>query len=133
LSQAEAVKRLARLDRLGIIDLLPGNRIKLRLAHNFSWRKDGPLQRFFESHVQRQFFASSFQGPGEARFVVHGSLSAHSHALLQRRMAKLAEEFDALTEDDRRVDRREVSGTTMVIATRPWELAIFSKLRRNPG
>jgi DNA-binding Xre family transcriptional regulator len=132
LSEAEVVKLLTQLDRLRIIDLMPGNRIKLRLARNFSWRKGGPLQQFFEARVQKQFFESSFHGPGEMRFVVHGSLSAHSNTLLQQRMKKLAEEFDSLAEDDRRLDHRNLLGTTLVVAMRPWELGIFTNLRRKP-
>ena len=55
LTAAEVVRHLVQLDKLGIIDLLPGDRIKLRLARNFSWRKDGPLQQFFEARLQRNF------------------------------------------------------------------------------
>jgi DNA-binding Xre family transcriptional regulator len=130
LTEAEVVKHLAQLDQLGIIDLLPGNRIKLRLSRNFSWRKGGPLQQFFEARVQREFFHSSFHGPGELRFVVHGALSEHSNALLRQRVQKLAEEFDALVEDDRRLDHKTLAGTTMLVAVRPWELGIFAELRR---
>jgi len=130
ISEAEVVKLLAQLDRLGIIDLMPGNRIKLRLARNFAWRKRGPLQRFFEASVQKQFFESSFDGPGELRFVVHGGLSPHSNALLHQRMRKLAEEFDALADDDRGLDHKTLSGTTMVVAIRTWELGAFTRLRR---
>ena len=132
LDEAETVRLLARLDRMGIIDLLPGNRIKLRLASNFAWRKDGPLQRFFEARVQAEFFESSFLGLGESRFVVHGSLSERSNALLQQRMARLAEEFASLAEEDRRLDQRVLWGTTLVVAMRPWELGIFRRLRRRP-
>jgi DNA-binding Xre family transcriptional regulator len=130
LSEADVVRHLVQLDKLGIIDLLPGNRIKLRLARNFSWRKGGPLQQFFEGRVQKEFFHSSFHGPGELRFVVHGALSEHSNTLLQQRMRKLAEDFDALADDDRRLDHTTLSGTTMVVAVRPWELGIFADLRR---
>jgi DNA-binding Xre family transcriptional regulator len=130
ISQAEVVKLLAKLDRLGIIDLLPGNRIKLRLARSFAWRQGGPLQKFFEGRVQKEFFESSFHGEGELRFVINGALSAHSNARLRARMKKLAEEFDAAAEDDRRLDHKTLSGTTMVVAIRPWELGIFNERRR---
>src|ERR1700739_4998994 len=60
LSEPELVKMLTRLDRMRIIDLMPENRIKVRLARNFSWRKAGPIQRFFEERLQPDFFASSF-------------------------------------------------------------------------
>jgi DNA-binding Xre family transcriptional regulator len=130
ISETEVVKLLAQLDRLGIVDLMPGNRIKLRLARNFAWRKRGPLQKFFEGRVQQQFFESSFDGPGELRFVVHGGLSPHSNALLHQRMRKLAEEFDSLADDDRGHDHKTLSGTTMVVAIRTWELGAFTELRR---
>jgi transcriptional regulator with XRE-family HTH domain len=132
-SESELVALLARLDRLGIIDLLPGNRIKVRLAHNFSWRKGGPIQRFFEERVQEEFFKSSFLGPGELRITLQGSLSAKSNELLQQRMRKVAEEFDSLVEEDRPLDHGTRDGMTMVMAIRPWELALFTELRRVPA
>jgi len=129
----EPIALLTRLDRLGIIDLLPGNRIKVRLAHNFSWRKGGPIQRFFEERVQEQFFNSSFLGQGELRITLQGSLSAKSNELLQQRMRKIAEEFDSLVEEDRPLDHNTRDGMTMVMAIRPWELALFAELRRAPA
>jgi len=132
-SESELVALLVRLDRLGIIDLLPGNRIKVRLAHNFSWRKGGPIQRFFEERVQEQFFKSSFLGRGELRITLQGSLSAKSNELLQQRMRKLAEEFDSLVGADRSLDHSMRDGMTMVTAIRPWELALFTELRRVPA
>ena len=132
-SESELVGLLARLDRAGIIDLLPGNRIKVRLSRNFKWRKGGPIQRFFEERVQKQFLESSFLGEGELRVMVHGSLSSRSNSLLQQRMRKIAEEFDALVDEDRHLDHPRREGTTMVMAIRPWELALFTELRRqNP-
>jgi transcriptional regulator with XRE-family HTH domain len=129
LSNAELVKILARLDKMGVIELLPDNRIKVRLARNFNWRKAGPIQKFFEERVQRQFFASSFLGPGELRVMVHGSLSARSIELLQQRMRKISEEFDALVSEDRQLDHAMREGTTLLLAIRPWELGMFTELR----
>lgn len=132
-SEAELVSLLARLDRLKIIDLLPENRIKVRLAQNFNWRKGGPIQRFFEERVQRQFFESSFLRAGELRVTVHGSLSEKSNGLLQQHMRKLAEEFDIFAEQDKRLAHEMREGTTLVMAIRPWELSMFGELRRIKG
>jgi DNA-binding Xre family transcriptional regulator len=129
-SESELVGSLTRLDRLGIIDLLPGNRIKVRLARNFTWRKAGPIQRFFEERVQEQFFDSPFLKRGELRIMVHGSLSAKSNELLQQRIRKLAEEFDALVDEDRSLGHALRDGTTLVMAMRSWEFAQFTALRR---
>ena len=51
----ECVRKLAALDRLKIIDLLPGNRIRLRLATHFSWLPDGPDPAFFLQRYSRIF------------------------------------------------------------------------------
>jgi len=130
-TEPELVGLLTRLDRLGIIDLLPGNRIKVRLARNFAWRKGGPIQRFFEERVQEQFFGSAFLDRGAVRIMVQGSLSAKSNELLQQRVRKLAEEFDALAEEDRSLDHGLREGTTLVLAMRQWEFSQFAALRRN--
>jgi hypothetical protein len=133
LSEAELVGLLTHLDRLRIIDLMPGNRIRVRLARNFTWRKAGPLQRFFENRAQDQFFRSSFLGQGELRVMVTGSLSARSNELMQQRIRKTAEEFDLLVEEDRVLDHAGRTGTTLVMAMRPWELALFVEMRRKPS
>jgi len=129
-TEPELVRLLTHLDRLGIIDLLPANRIKVRLAHNFSWRKAGPIQRFFEESVQRQFFDHPFLNRGEIRVMVQGGLSAKSNELLQQRIRKLTEEFDVLVDEDRTLDPALRDGTTLVMAMRPWEYAQFRALRR---
>jgi len=129
-SEPELVRVLAHLDRLRIIDLLPGNRIRVRLARNFAWRKGGPFQRFFEERLHDQFFQSSFSGPGELRIMVTGSLSARSNELLQQRVRKTAEEFDRLVEEDRTLDHAARHGTTLVMAMRPGDLGLFTKFKR---
>ena len=42
---------LVKLDRLGIIELMPGNRGRALTARNFRWRRDGPMQRFFQQRL----------------------------------------------------------------------------------
>jgi DNA-binding Xre family transcriptional regulator len=130
-SAAELTTMLRRLERMKIIDLLPDKHIKVRLPRNFSWRKAGPMQRFFEERVQKQFFESSFLGSGELRITVHGSLSDRSIELLQQRMHKIAEEFNALTDEDKQLDYNKRQGTTLLLAVRPWELGLVTELKRS--
>ena len=53
LSEAECLQRLLRLDRLHVISLLPGNRIRLNVSRDFDWLVDGPIRQYFRE-----------QGPG---------------------------------------------------------------------
>ena len=131
LTEPELVRTLTRLDKMRIVDLMPGNRIKVRLARNFRWRKAGPIQRYFEERVQHEFFESSFLGPDELRIFVNGRLSRRSIALLQGHMRKIAEEFDSLVGEDRHLDHGTPPGTSLVMAIRPWEPNVFATLRRD--
>jgi DNA-binding Xre family transcriptional regulator len=131
LTEAELVKTLTRLDKMRIVDLMPGNRIKLRLARNFRWRKAGPFQRYFEERLQQEFFQSPFLGADELLIFVNGRLSRHSIALLQGHMRKISDEFDSLVAEDRHLDHETQTGTSMVIAIRPWETNVFAALRRD--
>lgn len=50
LNRAECLKRLHVLDRMGLIALLPGDRIRLKVARDFDWLPDGPIRRHFIMH-----------------------------------------------------------------------------------
>lgn len=126
----EAVQLLARLDRLRIIDLLPGNKIRMRLSRTFSWRRNGPIQKLFESKVQSEFFRSRFDGPGELRLVLNGMLSEQSNRLLQQRMQRLVTEFEQCVREDRKTMDVERQGTTVFLAIRPWAAKMFEDMRK---
>ena len=133
IDEHEAIQLLARLDRMGVIQLLPGNRVRLMISRNFHWRPNGPIQQFFESHVQQEFFHSRFDRPGEARLFVSGMLSRRSNEAIQRRLEKLAMEFNLLHREDESLPLDQRFGTSLVLAMRPWEAEVFASLRRGPN
>jgi transcriptional regulator with XRE-family HTH domain len=130
ISETELIQKLAQLDRLKIIELLPKNRIKLLISSNFSWRENGPIQRFFQAKVEQEFFASRFDERTEKLISVSGLISRASNDLFQRKMQRLAEEFTDLQRDDERLPLKERRGTTMVLAVRQWELGLFGQLKQ---
>jgi len=124
------IQRLVSLDRMGLIELLPGNRVRLRIASNFAWRRNGPIQRFFQEKLQRDFFASRFDRKSEHLIVVNGMLSDNANAVFQRKMEKLARDFDELNADDAGLPMERRKGTTVVLAMRPWSYGLFDRLRK---
>lgn len=52
LTRAECVKYLLMLDRMGLVELLPGDRIRPRVARDFDWSPDGPIRRYFMEHAR---------------------------------------------------------------------------------
>ena len=130
ISEFDAIRCLARLDRLKIIDLLPGNRMKLLISPNFTWLENGPIQTLFHAHLQEDFFASRFDRDSERLIVINGMLSHRSNAAMQKRMERLAREFDELNDDDAGLTLEQRHGVTMVMAISDWRFGMFADLRR---
>ena len=132
IQDSELIRYLAWLDRMHLIEFLPGNRIKPLITSDFSWQKGGPIQQYFEAQVQSDFFQCRFDRPGELRLFVTGMLSPQSNERVQRRMQRLAQEFRHAHQEDLNEPLHNRYGTSMVMAMRPWELDVFRKMRR-PG
>ncbi|HXZ97378.1 MAG TPA: helix-turn-helix transcriptional regulator [Burkholderiales bacterium] len=130
LREPELIRCLTRLDRLKLIELLPKNRIKLRISPNFAWRKNGPIQEFFNGHMREDFLKSRFQAEDEAFLFLSGMLSRSSNAVLQKKFEQLEAEFDELNRHDGRLPIAQRFGSSMVLALRPWRPAAFERLQR---
>lgn len=126
---AECTRKLAKLDRLRIIELLPNNRIKLLIAPNFKWVPRGPIQQFFQRKIQQDFFQSNFDKEGESLSVLNGLLGDNSIRELQQRLQRLTNEFNQLIRDDRELPFKEKSGVTLVLAQREWAFSIFDQFK----
>jgi AraC-like DNA-binding protein len=132
-SQRELQKHLIRLDRLKIIELLPFNRYRLLTARNFTWRKNGPVQQYYATRIQPEFFDSTFEGRGEELRFVGGRLSPDGFVQMQRAIERLAGQFDELAERDSRLPIGESYGCSAVFALRPIEFSMFTKHRITPA
>ena len=128
--KTEMIRLLVRLDKLKLIQLLPNNRVKLLTSGNFAWIEGGPVQRFFQDHVQSEFFTGNFSSKGESLTFVTGMLSDISHALFIKKLAKLASDFNELCHTDSGLPLDDRFGYSLVLAIRPWELSIFNHFRK---
>ncbi len=128
ISEHECIRCLARLDRLKVIDLLPGNRFRLLIDENFAWLPNGPIERFYQQQIQRPFLKSRFGGELECRLFKFGLLSDSSSRLMLKKLQALAREFSELHHQDLELplDRRHNMG--LLLAMRPWEFELFRPL-----
>ncbi len=131
ISEPEAIRLLARLDRMKLIELQPGNRVKLMISSNFEWIPNGPIQQFFENKVQLEFLNSSFNGPGEFRVFVSGMISRSDNAEMIKKMQYLAKEMSELNVEAESLPLEQRFGTSLMMAIRPWEIKVFAELRRS--
>ena len=68
----------AKLERIGLIELLPFNRMHLLTARNFQWSENGPVRSFFAQNILPQFIQGGFTQPGEKMHFMGGMLSEKS-------------------------------------------------------
>lgn len=130
IDEREAERLLIRLHRAKLVELLPLNRFKLLTARNFTWRRNGPVQKFFENEVQREFLAADFTAD-DARFrFVAGRLSRPALVQMQNAIERIARDFDQLVERDLSLPRAERPVCGAVFAIRPWEFSQFARLKR---
>lgn len=131
LTEPELIACLVKLDKLGMIKLLPRNHIKLLTAHNFRWRKDGPVQRFFRQNIQSDFFQSDFDQVGANLTFLTGMLSTEAHQTFSKKLEELSKEFDQLCKSDAKKPLNQRLGHAVVLAIRPWKLSFFKKYIKN--
>lgn len=127
LTEVQCITHLAKLDRLNIIELLPNNKIKIKISPNFKWRKNGHIQRFFRENIEAEFFQSRFSQVQEKLIVLNGMLSQESNAIYQRKLERLAREFDEMTKDDSSLPLDKRFGYTSVLAIRDWRFSVFDQ------
>ncbi|PNQ53688.1 XRE family transcriptional regulator, partial [Vibrio agarivorans] len=99
-NELELVQKLAALDKLNIIELLPDNKIRLRVSPTFKWQPGGPIQHFFQQQVQDAFFHSTFCGEDEKLVMATGLMSLPSNKKIQQRLQKVISEFYQTCRED---------------------------------
>lgn len=132
LEEGECLRYLLELDRLGLINLMPGNRIKIKVARDFQWILEGPIHTFFRCHIQMDFLGANFSKNGEYLRFQHAMLTPEANAQFQQKLQKLLAEFTDLHEDCKQAPPEKLFGTSVLVALRPWEPEEFEKLRRSP-
>lgn len=131
LSEAECIQCLVKLDRLRLIQLLPGNRIRLNVARDFDWRSKGPIRSFFQSQGLNDFLRSDFSRDDEAMAFAHAMLTESAAAKMLGELRKLRQKLAELHEESLAAPLAKRRGTGLLLAMREWEIAAFTEIRRD--
>jgi DNA-binding Xre family transcriptional regulator len=130
LTEAQCVGYLVKLDRIGIIELRPLNRYRLKLAKTFRWRPHGAVMNYFRENALLDYFSGGFNGDSEGLLLVHGSISRSVAPSFMERMQKVAQDFSQQHLADQKVNDKDREGYTLLLAMRSWEFEAFATLRR---
>jgi hypothetical protein len=132
ITRTELTLALAKLERARLIDWEAGERVRLRVAKDFSWRAGGPVKKAYGLRVTAEFLRSRFAGPVELLRFEARDLSSASAAVLRRRLERLAAEFSELAEVDSSLPARRREGVGLLLACRPWEFSVVNALKKRP-
>lgn len=123
ITAAQCTGLLVKLDRLRLIELMPGNRVRVKAAPATRLRADGPIRRLHGKRVVGDFLAPQFDRVGGYFAFEFRDLSRASVEILRRKLERVAIEFHELAELDShlRPSARETIG--LAIGIRPWTIA----------
>lgn len=130
--ESEVVTLLLRLERLGILELHAGNRIRLCVARTFAWIPDGPIMR----HVRAQmgdYFDYPFTAADEGMRIINVRLSAAARTALLGRLEQLARECSEQHAADAVLPLVERPVASICLAVRHWEPRRFERWLRQPA
>lgn len=130
LTEAEAIKYLVQLDRIGIIELRPLNRYRLKLAKTFRWRPHGPVMNYFRENALLDYFSGGFEKEAESLLMVHGSISKSMAPSFVERLQRVAQDFAQQHQTDQKLSNQHREGYTLLLAMRSWDFAAFERFKR---
>jgi len=133
ISRAELTGACARLEKLGLIDWRPGDRVRLKVAKDFAWRAGGPVKKVYGRRVMQEFLQGRFEAPLELLRFESRVLSPESAMVLKRRLERLARDFNEFAEADASAPSARKVSVALLAACRPWEFSVVNALKRRRG
>lgn len=112
---------LIRLERLALLDRLPGGRVRPLIDRAIVWRKT-PMRLLFELHMKPQFVAMDFAGEDAVYASEVMKLSTQGAAMLAEAIEKHRREVQALAEQDREASHLPRRWYGMLCAARPLDM-----------
>jgi transcriptional regulator with XRE-family HTH domain len=113
------VESLIQLEKWGLIELLPGNEIRLRTTRDIQWRKDGPYSRYMNMFLRWCLKQPDVTEARSSWTFETLKLSSGSLAQLRRKFETLKEDAIALSDQDRRSNDTSRDWYAVIFAARP--------------
>ena len=115
---------------MGIIELLPGDRIRRRAKRDFDWIPDRPIRNFFSSKGLNDFLEGPFNRQDESLDFANGMLTRAAQAELKLELRRLRSKRVSLHEQSIPAPLSERDGIGLLLAIRQWEPLAFRRMRR---
>jgi hypothetical protein len=115
------------LERIGVVEVLPGNQIKLLVQKTVRWNPGGPLSVRYADAIKEEFFNTNFSKEGEFQDFLTIPLTPANAVALKQKLQSLFSELEMLGEHGG--DSKESETYWVYVGTRKW--APFEVIERS--
>lgn len=114
------IRILNLLEKWGLIELHPHNKVKRKFLGSLRFKKEGPLGKQLEKIVRTEFLNSNFQKEEEEYFTfIHLNFIQGDLPKLKIKFLDLVKELIAQSDENRNHPNAQSYG--LIMATRPWQ------------
>lgn len=118
IDETTVISLLTRLDRLKLIELLPGNRVRIPGPHYIEWKPGGPIRRTIEHNIRSHFVMMDFANTEDFYGYETVLLSRESVRQLEEHMRQLVRQVRVLHRVDQSIPSSEKQWHTLLVAQR---------------
>jgi transcriptional regulator with XRE-family HTH domain len=122
LSEAAIIEHLLSLERLGLIEVHPGNRVRLLTRRNIEWRKGGAMRVYFNQFAKALVGTMDFGEVDSIWTAESVNLTHRSAMALETKLNALRMEIRSIAESERDIAPHE----------KLWYSIVFLAYRHSP-
>lgn len=130
LERTECLRLLLRLEEIGVLEVHPGERIRLTVSRTFAWLPNGPIMRYVAARAA-DYFDHPFAAPGESMRIIGVRVSPAAAVGLVARLEQIAREYSDQHAADSLLPIGLRPAWSVCLAVRRWEPPEFRALLRD--
>jgi transcriptional regulator with XRE-family HTH domain len=121
LPEATLVGHLVRLERIKLVQLLPGNKVRLLFGRRIEWQENGEVGRAFGRHFKNLFATMDYSNPDAIWSTQVFKLSPRSLSEVRGKFRALVRDIQQTSDADRRLDDGDRNWHVILLAARPFD------------
>lgn len=128
ISDFDVMLALATMEKLDILVRLPFNKFKLKIAKNFKWIPDGPIENFFKARVENDFM---HHGKSLEYSFSFGLLPTHKIPEFREDISKLMAKFTEDHQESKAIPLADKGNFALLVSFKQWSPEFFNNMRRH--
>lgn len=129
-SKEQLTKIALKLEKLGILELHPNNKLKMLVYRKIRWHMNGPLHNKYMVLWATNFAKDVYQSPESFKYFFNFPLAKESKTEVLRKISKLCREIEYLSEMDLNIRNRADTSMNVLIGAHHWMPEVTRQFQR---